>query len=126
MSRISKRVIGYAMEVHRNLGCGFLEAVYENALAVEFQQHDIQVERQVPFRILYKHNVIGSYFADFVIEDQLLLELKATNTLTPKCESQLLNYLHASGIGVGLLLNFGASSLQIKRMVTRSDSAQVV
>ncbi len=121
MSKISKRVIGCALEVHRSIGCGFLEAVYENALVVEFRQCSISFKRQVPFQICYKDEIIGKYRADFVIEDVLLLELKAARTLTPICEAQLLNYLHASGIGVGLLMNFGSRSLQIKRMVTSYD-----
>jgi GxxExxY protein len=126
MSRISNRVIGSALEVHRNLGCGFLERVYANALNIELTEQGIEFERQVPFKIRYKRRVIGAYYADFVVEKVLLLELKAASALTPKCESQPLNYLHASGMGVGLLLNFGSRSLQIKRMVTKPDSARVI
>ena len=126
MTRISKRVIGCAIEVHRTLGSGFLEAVYENSLAVEFREKFIEFHKQVPFEIQYKGIAVGNYVCDFMVEKNLLLELKAQNQLTPKCESQLLNYLHASGVGVGLLLNFGSKSLQVKRMVTNPKMARII
>jgi GxxExxY protein len=124
MSTVSEKVIGCAMEVHRTLGCGFLEAVYERALAIEFRRHEIGFERQASFKISYKREPVGTYVADFLVENKLVLELKAASALTPVCRAQLLNYLHASGINVGLLINFGGTSLQIKRMVTRSNISE--
>ena len=126
MPRISKQVIGCAMEVHRCLGCGFLEAVYENSLIVEFQRAGINLKRQVPFHIHYKGRSVGYYVADFVIENNLLLELKATKQLTQSHEIQTLNYLNISGITVGLLLNFGSPSLQVKRLVKDYKMAQKI
>jgi GxxExxY protein len=113
---ISREVIGCAMKVHRVLGCGFLEGVYENAMAVELIKRGIEYERQVPFIVNYDGVIVGRYFADLVIGDKLLLELKASKTLTRTYESQLLNYLNASKIQTGLLINFGSRSLQHKRM----------
>ena len=113
---ISRKVIGCAMSVHRALGCGFLESVYEHALAVELKRNDIYFQNQVKLLVHYRDEVVGKYFADLIIENELLLELKATKSLDSTCESQLLNYLNASNIQVGLLINFGSTSLQFKRM----------
>ena len=126
MIRVSKLVIGCAIEVHRTLGSGFLEAVYENSLAVEFREKSLEHQRQVPFEVRYKDRAVGKYVCDYLIESCLLVELKAQRQITPNCEAQLLNYLHASGIGVGLLLNFGAKSLQIKRMALDYEMAKIV
>ena len=123
MSRISNGVIGCAMEVHRNLGCGFLEAIYENSLVIEFRRNGIHLQRQVPFEICYKGHSVGHYVADLVVEGKLLLELKATSRLAPIDEAQLLNYLAASKIRAGLLINFGSKSLQVKRMVSNYNPA---
>ena len=111
------------MEVHSELGNGFLEAVYENSMAIELSEQQVEFERQVPFEVRYKNKLAGKYFADIVIEGKLLLELKAQRSLTANCEAQLLNYLGASGIEVGLLLNFGTKSLQIKRLVSNYNEA---
>jgi len=113
---ISREVIGCAMKVHTVLGCGFLEGVYENAMAIELIRRGISYERQVPFPVHYDGVIVGRYCADLVIRNKLLLELKATKKLTSSCESQLLNYLNASKIQTGLLINFGSRSLQHKRM----------
>ncbi len=122
MSTVSRHVIGCAMEVHRNLGCGFLEIVYERSLAIELRKRGIGFKRQIPFEIEYKGESVGIFVADFLVNNQLVLELKAARALTPACQAQLLNYLHASGINVGLLVNFGTTSLQVKRMVTGNNS----
>ena len=114
---LSKRVIGCAIDVHRKLGCGFLEWIYENALEIELRKQDIQFKRQVPFAVYYQDQVIGKFIADCVVEEKLVLELKAMNRLNSIAEAQLLNYLKASGLSVGLLLNFGTTKLQIKRLV---------
>ena len=113
---VSRKVIGCAMTVHRALGCGFLESVYENALAIELQKNGISFQRQVKLVIYYREGIVGKYYADAIIENKLLLELKALKALDNTCKSQLLNYLKASNIPVGLLINFRSTSLQIKRM----------
>ena len=104
------------MTVHREMGCGFLESVYENALSIELQRKKIEFERQVPLLVHYKNTVVGRYKADMIINGELLLELKALQSISKSCESQLLNYLKASGIPAGLILNFGSNSLGFKRM----------
>jgi GxxExxY protein len=104
------------MTVHRVLGCGFLEKVYGNALGVELRDRGLELQRQVEFPVEYRGHSVGQYFADFVVENSLLLEVKAARTLIPEHESQLLNYLYASRIQTGLLFNFGSRSLQFKRL----------
>jgi GxxExxY protein len=114
---LSGEVIGCAMEVHKELGCGFLEIVYERALAIELCDSHISFERQAPLQVRYREQNIGHYLPDFVVEGELIVELKAAASITPLCEAQLINYLAVSNLHVGLILNFGARSLQIKRRV---------
>jgi len=112
------RVQGCVYEVYRQLGCGFLEKVYERALARELELHQLKVACQVPFHVEYKGVAVGEYFADLVVENAVLIELKAQDTIPAKAwEAQLLNYLHASGIRLGLLVNFRYPKATVKRMV---------
>lgn len=112
------QIIGAAMEVHKELGCGFLEAVYQEALAIELRKRKIPFHKEVKLSIYYKGEELEKYYmADFICFDNIILELKALNRLSTEHESQLLNYLKATDLGVGLLLNFGTKSLQYKRMV---------
>jgi GxxExxY protein len=109
--------VGAAMEVHRTLGPGFLEAVYEAALAHEFTLRGIPFERQKELPVYYKGQLVGHYVADFVIDGQIILELKAVSALTKAHEAQAHNYLAATGLRLAILINFGAESLQQKRIV---------
>ena len=113
----SYAIIGAAMEVHRILGPGFLEAVYEAALAHELTLRGIPFERQKKLPVYYKGQLVGEYEADFVVDGQIILELKAVSKLTPAHEAQAHNYLAATGLRLAILLNFGAESLQQKRIV---------
>ena len=115
------RIIGAAMEVHKTLGCGFLEAVYQEALELEFQMQDIPYEREKTIRIKYKGHILKKeYIADFVCFDKIIVELKALSNLCDEHYAQIINYLKATDNEVGVLINFGATSLQHKRVVFES------
>ena len=105
------------MEVHRILGPGFLEAVYEEALAHEFDLQGIKYERQKDIKVKYKEIIAKEYTADFLVEKKVVVEIKAMKQLTDIDEAQLQNYLKASEIRVGLLINFGEKSLKHKRII---------
>ncbi len=111
-------VIGAAIEVHQILGCGFLESVYHEALSLEFEQRSIPFRREAPLPIFYKGTVLGCNFrVDFICFDSVLVEIKALSALSAIEDAQALNYLKASGLKKALLINFGARSLQHKRLV---------
>jgi len=114
----SYAVIGACMAVHRELGSGFLEAVYQEALEVEFELRNISFEREKKISVYYKGEVLEkSYFADFICFDEVIVELKALSSLDGVHESQLINYLKATNLKLGLLINFGQFSLQQKRVI---------
>lgn len=111
-------IIGATMEVHHELGCGFLEAIYQEALEIEFQRQNIPCEREKCLNVFYKGDKLNKYYsADFVCYNKIIVELKALSTLTSEHEAQILNYLKATGIKLGILINFGTKSLQYKRIV---------
>ena len=114
---LSYAIIGAAMEVHRVLGPGFLEAVYESALAYELTLRGIRFERQMHLPVYYKDQLLGEYIADLVIEGQIILELKAISAISAAHEAQAHHYLAATGLKLAIILNFGAESLQQKRIV---------
>jgi len=112
------KIIGAGMEVHKELGCGFLEAVYQEALEREFVNQGIPFKSQPTVQIAYKDKPLNkTYQPDFICFGEVILEIKAITSLTGLEESQLINYLKATGIKVGLLINFGARSLEHKRLV---------
>ena len=113
---LSYAVVGAAMEVHRVLGAGFLESVYESALAYELTLRGIRFERQMRLPVYYKDQLVGEYVADFVIEGQIILELKAVSAISAAHEAQAHHYLAATGLKLAIILNFGAESLQQKRI----------
>ena len=110
-------IIGAAMEVHRVLGPGFLEAVYEEALAHEFDLRGIAYERQKSFQVPYKSTIAGVYRPDFVVDSKVIVDAKAINKLTSLEEAQILNYLKVIKLRVGLAINFGELSLTRMRRV---------
>ncbi len=110
--------IGAAMEVHKELGCGFLEAVYQEALALELQNRHIPYEQQAELPVFYKGaRLITHYRADFICFGDVVVEIKALEKLSGVETAQILNYLKASGMVTGLILNFGAPSLEYKRYI---------
>jgi GxxExxY protein len=114
---LTQAVIGAAFEVHKQLGPGFLEKVYENALLFELRSRGITVVSQAEIPVSYKGHSVGVYVADLLVENRLIVEIKATAAIDSSHQAQLINYLKATGLKVGLLLNFGSRSLVIKRMV---------
>ena len=108
-------MIGAAMEVHRCLGLGFVESVYENALVIELEASEIIAERQKSIELKYKEQCVGNFFAYLVVDQTLIVELKSIQSILPIHEVQLVKYLAATGIDEGVLLNFGSESLQFKK-----------
>jgi len=112
---ITEQIIGCAMTVHSTLGPGFLESVYQNALALELRKAGLEVECEKGIRVTYAGAVVGEFSADMLVNDCILVENKAVQALASAHEVQLVNYLTATGIEIGLLLNFGANRLEFKR-----------
>lgn len=121
---ITEKIIGCAFEVHKFLGNGFQEVIYQRALAYEFQQAGLQFDREIEQDIFYKDNniAIGTRRADFVVERNVLVELKAKSQLDDVHMAQVLNYLRAYKLEVALLINFGSKSMQFKRLVLTDKS----
>jgi len=114
---LTYKINGAIFEVNKVLGAGFLEKVYENALLVELRNIGLKCKAQVPIEIIYKDELVGEYFADIVVEDLVILELKAVESLQKIHEAQLLNYLKATKFKIGLLINFTYPKAEIKRFV---------
>ena len=111
-------IIGAAMTVHQELGYGFLEAVYQEALEKEFQLKNIQFKREIPLRIYYKNEPLEKcYIADFLCYDKIIVELKALSSITSEHLGQVMNYLKATKLKLGLIINFGKKSLEYKRII---------
>jgi GxxExxY protein len=112
------RIVGGAMEVSTQLGSGFLEAVYQEALALEFKSQKIPFEEQIPISIKYKqHRLKSTYVPDFLCFSKIIVEIKAIKHFTPREKAQILNYLKATQFQVGVLLNFGSNRLEWKRFI---------
>ena len=117
LNEITYQINGAVFEVNKILGSGFLEKVYENALFVELRKRGLKAQKQVGIKVSYKNEVVGDYFADIVVEGKVLLEIKTVESLGRIHEAQLLNYLKATGVTVGLLINFKGPKADIKRLV---------
>ena len=121
LDRLAYAVIGAAIEVHRRLGPGLLEGLYEAALCTELQLRNVSFKRQVPVSVLYKGLLLGELRIDVLVHEKLVLELKSTDTIAPVHLAQLLSYLKATDLRLGLLINFNVSTLRqgIKRVVLK-------
>ena len=117
LDEITYKINGAIFEVNKVLGTGFLEKNYENALLIELRDRGLDAKNQVPIKVIYKENVVGEYFADIVVENQIIIELKAISSLEKIHEAQILNYLKATGMKVGLLVNFTHPKAEIKRFI---------
>jgi GxxExxY protein len=113
---LTEKIIKAAQNVHNTLGYGFLEKVYHNAMVLELRKMGLEVVSEKPITVYYDSQVVGEYIADIVVADKVILEIKAVQTINPTHEAQLVNYLKATNIDVGLLLNFG-ESLEVKRKI---------
>ncbi len=114
---LTEKILGAAFKVQNTLGCGFLEKVYENAMVVELSRMGVPVEQQKPMQVRYQGAIVGEYQADLVVDSRVMVELKAVSKLDSIHEAQLLNYLKATRVRVGLLFNFGCPRLQYRRFV---------
>ena len=114
---LTKEIIGAAFEVHRTLGYGFLEKVYQKAMQVELIRRGLKAEREHGITVRYKGVEVGEYEADIFVDEKVMVELKVAKKYNPEDEAQLLNELKATGIRVGLLINFGREKVEFKRMV---------
>jgi GxxExxY protein len=115
-------IIGAAMEVHRCLGPGFVEVIYKNALFHELSLRDLAISSELTVSIVYKDKIVGKHRIDLLIENQVKVELKAASAIIPVHASQVLSYLKATSIPIGLLINFGESKLVWKRFISTSKS----
>ena len=115
--QLSHRIVGCAFHVHSSLGPGLLESAYEGALEIELALAGLKVERQKVYPLQYRGHYISSYFADMVVEDKIVLELKAVDMLTGLMKAQVINYLKLSGLKVGYLMNFSTQRLDWRRYV---------
>ena len=113
---LTERIIGCSFKVSNALGCGFLEKVYENALAHELRKAGFQVEQQKRVEVFYDEALVGSYDADIVVNQVLIIEVKALRALDEAHTAQTLNYLKGTGLRLGLLINFGAPKVEVKRV----------
>ncbi len=115
-SEITEKISAAAYAVHNQLGFGFLEKVYKNALIIELENLSLKCSAEVPLNVFYHEKLVGEFFADIIVEDKIVVETKAVSKFDPAHEAQLVNYLKASGVSVGLLINFG-TSVEVRRRV---------
>lgn len=118
--KLTRRVIGTFYDLYNELGHGFLEVVYQRALAVAFAERGVSFKAQAPIDVIYHGRKVGRYFADFLVEEVVIVEIKACRTIEPSHESQLLNYLRGTEAEVGLLFNFGEKPA-IRRLILTND-----
>lgn len=120
---LTERIIGCFYEVYTRLGYGFLERVYERALVIELVHQGLEVRQQVPISVFYRGQSVGDYFADLLVENKVIVELKAAESVAVEHEVQLINYLRATGVEIGLLLNFGRKPEIRRKIYTREAHA---
>lgn len=113
---LTGKILEASFEVIRELGGGFLEGVYQNALLIALRQKGIKADARVPLSVRFRGEVVGEYFADLFVDSKVIVELKAVKALAPEHQAQLINYLKATGIEVGLLINFGRPKLEYRRL----------
>jgi GxxExxY protein len=120
-SDLTGSIIGSAFEVINELGAGFLESIYEKSLAIALLQKGIQVQCQHPIHVYFRDQIVGEFYADLLVEGKVIVELKAVKEIAPAHQAQTINYLKATGIEVGLLINFGGPKLEYRRLTRHID-----
>lgn len=114
---VTEKIIGCAYTVSNNLGAGFLEKVYENALAIELKKLGLICQQQTPIKVLYDGTIVGEYASDLLVESKIIVELKATKAIDDSHMAQCMNYLEATNLRLGLIINFGKPKVEIKRVI---------
>lgn len=122
-SELTAKIIGAAMEVHRHLGSGFQEVIYQRALSIEFNLQSLAHEREKEMSLTYKEYPIGQRRVDFYVEDKIMVEIKAVKELEDVHLAQAINYLEAYGLEIGLLINFGSRKLEFKRVMNPKNQS---
>ena len=118
---LTEKIIGAAYAVYNKIGFGFVESVYENSLLIELRKAELEAEQQKPITVRYEDEVVGEFKADILVEDTVIVELKSVSNLAKAHEVQLVNYLVATGKPVGLLVNFAAKGVEVKRKLPKLD-----
>ncbi len=113
---LTEKILGACIDVSNELGAGFLESVYQNALSIALAQIGLAFKAEYPLAVFFRGQNVGQFYADFLVEDKVLVEIKAVSTINDVYKAQLINYLKATGIEVGLLVNFGCPKLEIRRL----------
>jgi GxxExxY protein len=113
---LTKQILQACFEVSNELGAGFLESVYQNALLLVLRQKGLKVEGQKPIAVMFRGENVGQFFADLLVDEKVIVELKAVRSILPEHQAQVINYLKATGIEVGLLVNFGIPKLEYRRL----------
>ena len=113
---ITEKILEAAFEVSKELGSGFLESVYKNSMVIALRVKGLKVETEKPISVMFRGQQVGQFYADLFVEGKVIVELKAVSALAPEHSAQTINYLKATGIGVGLLINFGHPRIEYKRL----------
>jgi GxxExxY protein len=116
---LTERILKACFDVSNELGCGFLESVYQKALLIALVEDGLKAQSQIPLKVMFRGQIVGEFYPDIVVEDTVLLELKAVKALVPEHLAQVMNYLKATGIQVGFLINFGTPKLEYRRFGNR-------
>jgi GxxExxY protein len=124
-AEITKVIIGCAFEVINELGAGFLESVYEKALLLALRQEGLSAVSQHPVKVLFRGQCVGDFYADILVDEKVIVELKAVKAIAPEHQAQIINYLNATGMEVGLLVNFGGLRLEYKRFTRSKDFRRI-
>jgi GxxExxY protein len=121
---ITQKILGAAFEVINELGAGFLESVYHKAMLVALHQKGLKVEPEFPLAVMFRGQNVGQFYADLLVEDKIIVELKAVQTIAPEHKAQVINYLKATGMDVALLINFGHPKLEYRRLDNKDKIGQ--